>query len=165
MYCGGRGRQHWNGRQRPECEMKTNTYRAPRTVTMVEPKFVTKTPHRSMAGTTEAGDMATIDIILLTPLNTYDEQNVKSGRVCSSLRMGRYHDLGAVRVYGVHIVCNNWRENYVHLSSWSRVNEWQDIMFFPPASWAIFFIMRSETRPAIGCPTFHINGEKDWWNS
>ena len=53
--------------------MRTNTYRAPRIVITVAPKFVTKTPHCSTAGTTEAEAIATI--IFLTPLR-YDEQDV-----------------------------------------------------------------------------------------
>ena len=57
-------------------EKRINTYSAPRTVTTVAPKFVTKTPHRSMAGTTEAEEKATI--IFLTALE-YDEQSVISG--------------------------------------------------------------------------------------
>ena len=59
-----------------ESEMKIDTYRAPRTVTTIAPRLVTKTPHRSMAGTTQAE--ATATSIFLTPLG-YDEQNVKSG--------------------------------------------------------------------------------------
>jgi hypothetical protein len=60
-----------------ESEKRINTlYRAPRIAVTVTPKFVIKTPHRSMAATTEAEDMATT--IFLTPL-IYDEQSVKSG--------------------------------------------------------------------------------------
>ena len=65
-----------NGGQRLKNEMRINTYSAPGTVTTATPKLVTKTPHRSMAGTTEAGEKATI--IFLTPLES-DEQSVKSG--------------------------------------------------------------------------------------
>ena len=66
------------GWKNPNCgsETRIDTYRAPRTVTTVAPKLVTKTPHRSMAGTTQA--VVTAIIIFLTPLE-YDEQNVKSG--------------------------------------------------------------------------------------
>ena len=66
----GHGEKKLNGGQRLENEKRINTYRAPRTVTTVAPKFVTKTPHRSMAGTTEAEDKATI--IFLIALK-YDE--------------------------------------------------------------------------------------------
>ena len=55
--------------------IKIDTYRAPRTVTAIAPKLVTKTPHRSMAGATQVE--ATATSIFLTPLE-YDEQNVKS---------------------------------------------------------------------------------------
>ena len=51
-------------------EKRINTYSAPRTVTTVAPKFVTKTPHCSMAVTTETEEKATI--IFLTALE-YDE--------------------------------------------------------------------------------------------
>ena len=68
------GRKNSNGEQHLESEMRTNTYRAPRTVTTVAPKLVTKTPHRSMAGTMEAE--ATATIIFLTPLE-HDKQSVK----------------------------------------------------------------------------------------
>ena len=56
-------------------EIKINTYKAPRTVTTVAPELVAKTPHRSMAGTTQAEVTATI--IFLTPLE-YDERNLES---------------------------------------------------------------------------------------
>ena len=55
---------------------RESTQTEPRTVATVAPEFVAKTPHRSMAGTTEAEEKATI--IFLTPLE-YDEQTVKSG--------------------------------------------------------------------------------------
>ena len=58
-----------------ESEERINTYSAPKIVVTVAPKFVTKTPHCSMAGTTEAEEKATI--IFLTALE-YDEQSVKS---------------------------------------------------------------------------------------
>ena len=65
----------WNGGyieagQRLESEKRINTYRAPRIVATVALEFVTKTPHRSMAETTEAEEKATI--VFLTPLE-YDE--------------------------------------------------------------------------------------------
>ena len=67
----GPGEKNSNGGQwKLESEMRINTYRAPRTVTTVAPELVTKIPHRSMAGTTQAEVTATI--IFLTPLE-YDE--------------------------------------------------------------------------------------------
>ena len=68
------GEKKSNDGQQLESEMRTDTYRAPRTVTTVAPKFVTKTPHCSTAGTMEVKAVATTTF--LTALE-YDEQNAK----------------------------------------------------------------------------------------
>ena len=75
-YIEGTEEKNSNGGQRSKSEARTNTHRALRIVATVASKFVTKLPYRSMAGTTEVEDMATV--IFLTPLK-YDEQGVNSG--------------------------------------------------------------------------------------
>jgi len=109
--------------------MRGDTYRAPRDVTTAAPELVTRTPHRSIAGMTEADAIA--NIMFLTPLErgsvgtaTKITNQNRRGPLMSKLwssaevkvnsRMGGY-DLRAICVYDIHIVRNDGRQNEIHL--------------------------------------------------
>jgi len=116
-------------RRRQKNKLSGNAYRAPRDVTTVAPKLVTRTPHRSTAGTTEVDAIANIKF--LTPLErgsvrtatnitNQNGQGQLMGKLWSTAgvkdnsRMGG-HDLSAMCMYDIHIVRNDGRQNEVHL--------------------------------------------------